>query len=43
MAKISLIKPYRQTESLRLLELTDLVSLIRGTEYRTVVDELRTL
>ena len=43
MAKITLMKPYRQTETLSLLELTDLVSLIRGDEYRTVVDELRKL
>ena len=43
MAKITLMKNYRQQETLRLLELTELVSLIRGDEYRTTVDELRKL
>ena len=43
MTKITLLKPYRQTETLRVLELTDIVELIRGTEYRQIVDELRRL
>ena len=43
MTKITLLKPYRQTETLRVLELTDIVELIRGTEYRQIVDEFRRL
>ena len=43
MTKITLLKPYRQTETLRVLELTDIVELIRGTEYRQTVDEFRRL
>ena len=43
MTKITLLKPYRQTETLRILELTDIVELIRGTEYRQIVDEFRRL
>lgn len=43
MLKITLIKPYRQTETLRVLELTDVIEMIRGNEYRHVVDELRRL
>ena len=43
MTKITLIKNYRQTETLRVLELTDIVEMIGGNEYRQVVDELRRL
>ena len=43
MTRITLIKPYRQTETLRVLELTDIVEMICGNEYRQVVDELRRL
>ena len=43
MTKITLIKPYRQSETLRVLELTDIIELIRGDEYRHTVDELRRL
>ena len=43
MTKVTLLKPYRQTETLRVLELTDIVELIRGTEYRQIVDEFRRL
>lgn len=43
MTKVTLIKPYRQTETLRVLELTDVIELIRGGEYRQVVEELRRL
>ena len=43
MTKVTLLKPYRQSETLRVLELTDIVELIRGTEYRQIVDELRRL
>ena len=43
MTKITLLKPYRQQETLRVLELTDVIEMIRGNEYRQVVDELRRL
>ena len=43
MTKVTLLKPYRQSETLRVLELTDIVELIRGTEYRQIVDEFRRL
>ena len=43
MTKITLIKTYRQTETLRVLELTDIVEMIVGNEYRHTVDELRRL
>ena len=43
MMKVTLLKPYRQQETLRPLELTDIVELIRGAEYRHVVDEFRRL
>ena len=43
MTRITLLKPYRQQETLRALELTDIVEMIRGNEYRQVVDELRRL
>lgn len=39
MTKITLIKNYRQTETLRVLELTDIVEMIVGNEYRHTVDE----
>ena len=41
MAEITLMKPYRQGETLRLYSLTDIVELIRSSEYKSVVDELR--
>ena len=41
MAKITLIRPYRQTESLRLYELTDLVELIRNGEFQGMVNDVR--
>ena len=41
MAKITLIKPYRQTETLRLYELADLVELIRNGEFSSLVDDVR--
>ena len=41
MAKITLIKPYRQTETLRIYELTDLVELIRNGEFCSMVDDVR--
>ena len=41
MAKITLMKPYRQTETLRLVELTELVDMIRGEEYRALMNEIR--
>ena len=43
MTKVTLLKPYRQTETLRVYELTDIVEMIRGNEYSHVVDELRRL
>ena len=43
MTKITLLKPYRQQETLRVLELTDIIEMIRGSEYRQVIDELRRL
>ena len=41
MAKITLIKPYRQTETLRLYEMADLVELIRNGEFSSLVDDVR--
>ena len=43
MTRITLIKPYRQTETLRVLELTDIVEMVCGNEFCHVVDELRRL
>ena len=43
MAKITLMKPYRQTETLRLLELDDMVAMIRNGEYREEVEEVRSV
>lgn len=43
MARITLVKPYRQAETLRLYELTDIVEMIRGREYRREVEKLRQL
>ena len=42
MIKITIQKPFRKGETLRLLELTDVVELIRGDEYRELVSEMRT-
>lgn len=39
MAKITLMKPYRQTETLRVYELAEMVEVIRNGEYRHVVEE----
>ena len=41
MEKITLIKPYRQTETLRLYELTEVLDLIRNGAYHDVVSQLR--
>lgn len=41
MAKITVVKNYRQTETLRLVELADVVELLRGSEYEETVGELR--
>ena len=41
MAKITLIKPYRQTETLRIYELADLAELLRNGEFRELVDDVR--
>ena len=41
MAKITLMKPYRQIETLRLFELTDILNVIRSGEYKEVVVQLR--
>ena len=41
MEKITIIKPYRQNETLRLYELTDVLNLIRNGEYHDVVSQLR--
>ena len=41
MAKITLVKSYRQAETLRLLELTDLVEIIRQGEYKEAVNAMR--
>ena len=41
MAKITLVKNYRQTETLRLLEMTDLVEMIRRSDYAETVNGLR--
>ena len=43
MTKVTFIKPYRQTETLRVMELTDVIEMIRGNVYRHVVEELRRL
>ncbi|MCR5680738.1 MAG: hypothetical protein K6G08_11130 [Prevotella sp.] len=43
MAKITLMKTYRQSETLRVLELSDVVAMFRNGEYRGVVDEVRRL
>ena len=43
MAKITLMKPYRQTETLRLYDLADMVEVIRNGEYRHVVEACRRL
>ena len=43
MAKITLMKPYRQTETLRVYELAEMVEVIRNGEYRHVVEECRRL
>ena len=43
MAKITLMKPYRQAETLRVYELADLVDVIRNGEYRSAVEECRRL
>ena len=41
MTKITLMKPYRQTETLRLYELADIVEIIRNGTYEDVVTQLR--
>jgi len=41
MTKVTLIKPYRRGETLRQLELSEVMELIRGDEYRKMVDEMR--
>ncbi|MDE6689898.1 MAG: hypothetical protein K2J86_08495 [Prevotella sp.] len=41
MKKITLMKNYRQTETLRLVELENVVELLRGSEYEKAVGELR--
>ena len=41
MKKITLMKTYRQAETLRLVELPELVDLIRSVEYRTLIGEIR--
>jgi hypothetical protein len=41
MTRVTLLKTYRQTETLRLYEVNELVEMIRGGEYREVTDTLR--
>ena len=41
MARITLMKPYRQGETLRLYEQTDIVNVIRKGEYSEIVNQLR--
>ena len=41
MEQVTIIKPYRKTETLRLTELTDVLNLIRNGEYHDVVGQLR--
>ena len=41
MARITLMRPYRQAETLRLYELTDMLNIIRSGEYSEVVNMLR--
>ena len=41
MEKITLLKPFRQTETYRLVELEEAVEMIRGEEYRQVTENLR--
>jgi hypothetical protein len=41
MEKITLLKPFRQTETYRLVELEEAVDMIRGEEYRQVTENLR--
>ena len=43
MTKITLMKPYRQTETLRVYEVADMVEVIRYGEYRHIVEECRRL
>lgn len=39
--KITMLKNYRQKDSLRLIELSDVAALMRGEEYRRPVENLR--
>ena len=41
MAKVTIVKSYRNVETLRLLELQEVVSAIRECEYQQVVEDLR--
>ena len=41
MVKITLVKNYRQTETLRIVELADMVELMRSSEYEQDVENLR--
>ncbi len=41
MAKITLMRPYRQSETLRLYEPTDIVELIRSDSFRELTGQLR--
>ena len=43
MITITLLKPYRQTETLRLYEISKIVDIIRQGDYNPVVSELRNL
>ena len=41
MNKITLMKPYRKGETLRQMEMTDVVAMIRDNEYQELIGELR--
>ena len=41
MSEITLIKPYRQSETLRLYTETDIVELLRSDSYAELINDLR--
>ena len=43
MTKVTLIKSYRKTETLRQLELQEVVSAIQSGQYQEDVEELRSM